>query len=62
MKNLGWNKLANVAANNPTQTRLTRLMKLPGGEITSQVMRLKDKYDTLWRDGIKTDWDVYFGK
>lgn len=61
MKNLGWNKFANVAPNNPTQTMLTRTMRTPGGVLPSDFARVQSKWDKIWKDGLTTDWDVYFG-
>jgi hypothetical protein len=45
MKNLGWNRFANIAPNNPTQTRLTRFMKMPGSDLTSEFSKLQKDFE-----------------
>jgi hypothetical protein len=62
LKNLGWNKFANIAPNNPTQTRLTRLLRLPGGELKTDFSRTLEGFESLCKNGVKTDWDKYYGE
>lgn len=59
MKNLGWNKFANVAPNNPTQTRLTRFMRTPIGGVKSTFTTRMEEFQKKMDRGLEPTWDIW---